>query len=121
MKQLAHRFMGPFLVAAALAGVVVSPAAAIAAEPAVKVLLENDKVKVTETTFKPGDETTSVARPNRVVITQKGGTLTRVYPDGKTEKLTSKAGQVRYFDATPPYIVKNEGKSAVVLMGVALK
>src|ERR1044071_3132305 len=73
-----------------------------------KGVFENDKGRVLETTWKPGEESPSLARGPRVVRTLKGGTLTRIYPDGKTEKITSKDGEVRWFDATPPYAIKNQ-------------
>jgi hypothetical protein len=83
-----------------------------------KVVFENDKVRALESTWKPGEEAPSVARGARLVRTIKGGTLTRIYPDGKIEKIVSKDGQVRWFDATPPYAIKNETKSPVTLYSV---
>jgi len=83
-----------------------------------KVILENDKVKVIETTWKPGAITESVARGPRVARALQGGTLTRIYPDGKTEKITYKTGEVKWVDATPPYALKNEGKSPMTLYTV---
>ena len=47
--------------------------------------------------------------------------MTRIYPDRKTEKITFKKGEVKFFDATPPYIVKNEGENTIVLYNVNLK
>ena len=127
MKQFARLFVSPLVAAFMFAGVAANPAMAqekakaAKMEPTVKVLLENDKVRVTETTWKPGDATASIARPVRVVRSLTGGTLTRIYPDGKTEKISRKKGEVSFFDATPPYVVKNEGKTTIVLYGVSLK
>ena len=86
-----------------------------------KVLVENDKVKVVENRWVAGAESESVARPNRIVRALKGGTLQRIYPDGKKEARTWKTGEVRYVEKTDPYIVKNIGKSEVVLYVVSLK
>ena len=86
-----------------------------------KVLLENDKVRVTETSWTPGARGPSVALPVRVLRALRGGTLTRIYPDGKTEVTVWKTGEVKYFDATPEYAVKNTGKTKVVLYGVRPK
>ena len=62
----------------------------------VKVLLENDKVKVkTETRIPAGAVAPSIARPNRVVHTVKGGTFMRTYPDGKKVKVETKTGETR--------------------------
>ena len=83
--------------------------------------MQNDKVLVNETTWKPGDESSSVARPARMVRTLKGGSLTRIYLDGKTEQDTFRTGEVKFFPATAPYIIKNTGKTELVLYTVLLK
>ena len=109
MKQVARLFMGvlvtAFMVASVTPAMAKDMGMAAKMEATQKVVFENDKVRVTETTWKPGAETASIARLPRVVLSMTGGTVTRIYPDGKTEKITSKKGQVRYFDATPPYVV----------------
>jgi hypothetical protein len=89
-----------------------------AGEAVSKVVLENDKVRVLETTWKPGDQSASVARGGRVFRALKGGSLTRIYPDGKKEVVSFKDGEVRWVDATPPYALKNEGKSTIMLYTV---
>lgn len=61
-----------------------------------KVLLENEKVKVTESRRKPGDKTEMKERPDRVVYSFKGAKLKYYYPDGKTEEVEQKAGTARY-------------------------
>jgi hypothetical protein len=90
--------------------------------PAIKVLLENDKVRVTEATFKPGDENTAVstAMP-RVVRSIKGGTLQRTYADGKKETIVYKSGDVRYLEPGPGYSAKNIGHTVMVTYIVQLK
>ena len=90
-------------------------------EPVQKVFLENDKVRVFEVTFKPGEAGASVARPQRVIRVIKGGTLTLIYPDGKKEKLVWKTGEVKVREASPVYSPKNEGKSNIVLYVVYVK
>ena len=125
MKQLARLYTGvvvaAFLAASVTCAMAQGKAKAAQMEPTVKVLVENDKVRVTETTWKPGDATQSITRPARVVRSLTGGTLTRIYPDGKTEKIVRKKGEVSFFAATPAYVVKNEGKTTIVLYGVSLK
>ena len=90
------------------------PVPAEKGKPEIKVLFNNDKVRVLEVTFKPGDEAPNVARPLRVVRALKGGTLTRIYPDGKKEEIAFETGEVKIFEASPAYIYKNEGKSDLV-------
>ena len=88
----------------------------------VKVLHEDDKVRVTETTFKPGDEGPSVVRGFRVIRALKNGTLERTYADGKKEKYERKAGEVRVVGPDKQaFSVKNVGKSDYVVYAVNIK
>ena len=87
-----------------------------------KVLLESDKVRVYEVTYKPGAENTSVpSSSSRVVRALKGGTIQRIYSDGKKENVTYKAGQVRLNEPGPGYTAKNIGKTQIVLYIVQVK
>lgn len=133
MKHLIRFLMGILVPALMLAFATATPAmaqekakdmkAAKAEKGKVKLkeLFENDKVRVLEATFKPGDEAANVARPFQIIRALKGGTLTRIYPDGKTEKVTYKTGEVKVLEARPAFIPKNEGKSDIVLYVVSLK
>jgi mannose-6-phosphate isomerase-like protein (cupin superfamily) len=102
-----------------------SPVVAQAKDPSpatIKVLLENDKVKVTETTYKPGDVNMGVVTSaTRVIRTLKGGTLVRTYDDGKTETVVLKAEQIQYLEAGPHYTTKNVGKTEIKTYAVQLK
>lgn len=130
-KQLARFFMGSLVAVLMLAGMTIGPATAQekakAATPQVttKMLLENEKVRVFELHFKPGDENPNVPRNARVVRALKAGTLLRTYPEGKTEKIEFKTGDVRFnppvVGAGPQYTVRNVGKSELVLYIVELK
>lgn len=136
MKFLLRLFVSLVVPAVMLAGTAASPAVAqdkskdakaapaakaVKGKPTVKVVLESDKVRVTEATYKPGDESDSIARPHRVVRLLKGGTLQRTYPDGKVEKYERKTGEVREAGPDAPYKVKNVGKSDVVFYTVSFK
>ena len=96
-------------------------AKAAAPKQELKVLLENDKVRVTESRWVPGATSDSVKRLTRVTRALKGGTLQRTYPDGKTELSTYKTGEVKFFEADGPYGLKNIGKSEIVLYSVSVK
>ena len=88
----------------------------------VKVLQENDKVRVFETTFAPGAVNTAVpSSATRVVRALSGGTLERTFSDGKKEKVQYKAGEVRINNPSPGYTVKNIGKTEVKLYVVQVK
>jgi hypothetical protein len=91
-----------------------------------KVHLDNDKVRVFERTYKPGDTNDEVPSSSyRINHTLKGGTLERTYANGKKEKSEVKAGMVRYLEpakgAGEKYTVKNVGKTEIVSFVVVLK
>ena len=87
--------------------------------PVTKILLENDKVKVTESTFRPGDVSRAdrKARANYIV---KGGKLERTSQDGKKTVVERKAGTSVWLEADSD-AVKNIGKTTFVVVGVQLK
>ena len=120
--------------AAALLGLLIPAflAAGIAANPAIaqdkastvkmKVLVDNDKVKVYEATYAPGAENKGIASTTmRIVRGLKGGTLQRTYADGKKEVVRWKAGEVKQVNPGPAYTTKNIGKSELQLYVVELK
>ena len=127
MKKSACYFIGLLVSVFMWAGVAASPALAQAmakAEngvPTTKVLFHNDKVRVMEVTYKPGNESKSVARPFRVVRALTSGTLRRIYPDGKTEDNVIKAGEVKVYEADKPFVSKNVGTSDLMFYLVLMK
>src|SRR5579871_2419725 len=64
-------------------------------EGAVKVVVENEKVKVTEVTYRPGEGSSSRERSARVTHAISGGTMMRILPDGKTENRVWKTGETK--------------------------
>ena len=96
-------------------------AKAAAPKVVLKVLFENEKVRAYEARFKPGAEGENVDRPASVIRALKGGTIQRIYPDGKKENTVWKTGEVKWLPARTAYVPKNIGKSEVVLYVVALK
>ena len=87
----------------------------------IKELFENDKVRVYESRLKPGVEGPSVERPFRVVRALTEGTIQRIYPDGKTETVQWKAGEVSARGPDKAYAVKNIGNSDFVVYVVQPK
>ena len=87
-----------------------------------KVLHEDDKVRVTETTTKPGERGNNTTRGLRVTRYLQGGTQERTYADGKKEKIERKTGDT--FAAGPDkqaYYVTNVGKTTIVTYTVNIK
>ncbi len=101
------------------AGLVHAKEAAKERAPSVKVLLDNEKVKVTENTFRPGDVSRS-QRPARTTYYIKGGTMERTSPDGKKTSYERKTGTAHWIEADSD-IVTNIGKTTVVLISVQRK
>ena len=141
MKRLIRLFLGMLVPALMLAFATATPAmkheekakdakAAPAAKDAkkseatntVKVLHEDDRMRVTESTTKPGERGNNVVRGVRVVRYLQGGTQERTYPDGKKEKIERKTGEV--FVAGPDkqaYYITNVGKTTIVTYVVNIK
>lgn len=94
-----------------------------AAAPTMQVLADNDKVRVVEVTYRPGDASKIALRRNfRVVRALRSGTLQRLYADGSVETWAMKVGAVKIFDADKkPFATKNTGASDLVFFIVALK
>ncbi len=125
MRRFSAVLAGLLVPAFLLAGAMVNSAMAqekakakmekAAGKVTIKEVAKNDKFRVYEAIFKPGDEAPSVERKPRVVRALKGGTLQRIFPDGKKETNTYKTGEVKVFDATTPYGLKNIGKTTVDL------
>jgi len=86
-----------------------------------KILVDNDRVRVTESTFKPGEENAMEARAYRVGRVVKGSTtIERRQKNGKVDKVEWKEGGV--YEAGPDVAsTKNVGKGTVVLYTVTLK
>ena len=87
---------------------------------AIKEIASDDKFRVFEVTYKPG-QGRPIEPGHRIVRAIKGGTLERDHPDGKKEKVEWKQDQVRINKPAKPYNVKNVGKSDVVLFVVESK
>ena len=84
-----------------------------------KVLLENDKVRVTETTFEPGSVSKG-PRKDRTNYIVTNGTLERTTADGKKTRYERKAGTALWLPADNDTVV-NVGKTKYVVIGVVHK
>ena len=124
MRTPAAALLGLLIPAFLAAGIAVNPAIAQDKAPSVKmkVLVDDDKVKVYEATYAPGAENKGVAASSlRIVRALTSGTLELTYADGKKEKRPWKAGQVREVKPGPAYTTKNISKSELKLYVVQLK
>jgi hypothetical protein len=85
-----------------------------------KVLVENEKVLVTENRYAVGATSGMSERAARVTRALSDGSLEKTYADGRKETVTWKVGQVR-FSPKETYSQKNNGKTDVILYTVSLK
>jgi len=124
MTKSAGVLAGLLIPAIFAAGAVAVPAMAQekkAAQRTQKVFIDNDKVRVTETTFKPGEVSPSIERPYRITRVIKGGKTVRTYADGKTVEREFKTGEVFAAGPDKPYSAKSISKTDIVLYSVNLK
>ena len=91
----------------------------VAASNVYKFLNENDKVRVLEVIFKPGDVAKMHHHPNHVVYALKGGKMS-LTSGGKTQEMDVKTGSVLFLDAQD-HEAKNVGKTVLDLLVVELK
>ena len=86
-----------------------------------KMLLDNDRVRVTEGVFKPGEMNPMEPRGYRITRVLKGNTtIERTHKDGKVEKIEWKEGAI-YQSAADNASSKNVGKGTVTIYTVTLK
>src|SRR6266853_1554990 len=103
MRRFAVVLAGLLVPAFLLAGAVVNSAMAqqkaAKATATQKVLVENDKMRVYEVTYKPGAENASVpSSSSRVVRALKGGTIQHLLRRQEGERLVRRPGEVKHVD-----------------------
>lgn len=91
------------------------------AEANVKVVLENDRVRVRDVTFPPGVTGMHTHTLPHVGVVIDGGTLVFRYPDGKTETAKLDRGGAGFREANVTHEPTNPGKTPVRVIEVELK
>ena len=84
-----------------------------------KILNENEKVRVLEVIFKPGDVAKMHHHPNHVVYAKSGGKL-NFLSGGKMQDMDIKTGSVLFLDAQD-HEAKNIGNTTIDLIVMELK
>ena len=84
-----------------------------------KFINENERVRVLEVIFKPGDMAKMHHHPEHVVYVLKGGLL-KLTSEGKTQELDLKQGSVLFLKEQN-HEATNTGKSDIDLLVVELK
>ena len=112
---VARLIIPAFFVAGVLAGPAMAQdkakAKGDAPKATLKVLIENDKVRVYEAYIPAGGEAANIARPYRIGRALTDATIERVFPDGKKETAQWKAGEVKELGPHTQYIPRNIGKT----------
>jgi beta-alanine degradation protein BauB len=85
-----------------------------------KMVMENDKVRVFDVQFQPGQKAVMHGHPNHVVYVLSDYTLNLVLPDGSSQVVPLKAGQAFWMEAGP-HAAENVGKTAGHALVVELK
>jgi len=96
------------------------PDPALAAKDVYKLVMENDRVRVFEVTFKPGQETVMHGHPDHVVYILADYTLDLRLPNGNSQEVPLKAGQTIWMGAGP-HAAKNIGKTEGRALVIELK
>jgi quercetin dioxygenase-like cupin family protein len=91
----------------------------VAASNVYKVLNENNRVRVLEVVFKPGDVAKMHHHPDHAVYALKGGKA-KFTSAGKTQEMEIKTGSVIFLDAQD-HEVTNIGKTTLDLIVMELK
>ncbi len=111
------------LLCAGLAAVWAAPNPQTGRKSTSKIVLENDRVRVKEAVFAPGDTNAGMHTHDlpHVGVVIDGGTLKFNYPDGKTETMDLPRGGVGYREANVTHQPINPGREPVKVIEVEIK
>ena len=64
-----------------------------------KVEFENDRIRVVRITYDPHEKSVMHSHPESIAVFLTDAKAKFSYPDGRTEDISAKAGEVHHFDA----------------------
>ena len=96
------------------------PDPTVAAGDVYKLVMENERVRVFDVRFKPGQKAAMHAHPDHVVYVLSDYTLNLMLPDGSSQKVPLKAGQALWIGAGP-HAAENVGTTEGHALVVELK
>src|SRR6266852_2665125 len=85
-----------------------------------KVELENERVRVLRIKYGPHEKSTMHSHPASIAVFVTDGHARFTYPDGKTEDVKAKTGQVMYFPALD-HLPENLSDKPFEVIGIELK
>lgn len=86
-----------------------------------KLLVENQYVRVLQSTFKPGAKEPMHTHPAGWYYVTKAGTLKVTYASGKVEMWTPKAGEQAWMEGEEAHSAENVGKTTLQYVLVEVK
>ena len=89
-------------------------------DPSMRVLLENDRVRVQEHYVKPGEKIAMHAHPDKVIYGLNDWKVRETLPDGTSRVVEGKAGAARWGKASQ-HAIENIGTTEVRNIVVELK
>ena len=114
------------LIALTLGAIFLMSRVSVAADPLevapdmYKLKFENDRVRVMEVTFQPGEKIAEHSHPDHFVVVEEGGKLQISHPDGSVMDADLKVGDVVWINAESHWAV-NTGTTVVRLLVTELK
>jgi quercetin dioxygenase-like cupin family protein len=93
---------------------------AIVAGDVYKLLLENDRVRVFDVRFKPGQKAVMHGHPDHVIYVLVDGTIKLTLPDGHSQEVPLKAGQAIWMEAGP-HATENVGATEAHNLAIEFK
>jgi quercetin dioxygenase-like cupin family protein len=85
-----------------------------------KLVMDNDRVRVFDVRFKPGQKTVMHGHPDHVVYVLADYTLNLMLPDGNSQEVPLKTGQAFWMSAGP-HAAQNIGKTEGHALVIELK
>ena len=85
-----------------------------------KVELENERVRVLRSKYGPHEKSAMHSHPASIAVFVTDGHARFTYPDGKTEDVKAKAGQLMYFPAMD-HLPENLSDKPFEVIGIELK
>ena len=85
-----------------------------------KLLFENERVRVMEVTFQPGQKIAPHSHPDHYVYVAEAGTLRLFHPEGEPSDVTLQVGQVIWIPAETHW-AENAGTTTIRLIVNELK
>ena len=85
-----------------------------------KVEFENEKVRVLRITYGPGDKSVMHSHPEGVAVFMNDGVVKMNLPDGTSQEMKTKAGQVVWTDASQ-HQPENIGKKGFEVIQIEFK